>query len=175
MAEKTALTTSAQRERRTVPSLWNANPFGALQRLTDEMDRILDDLGLPHRFTTRPWRTAASELWAPDIDVYQRNNELVVKADLPGMKKDDIKIDLTENSLTIQGERRAEHEEERQGVYRCERSYGSFHRLVPLPEGAITEQAKATFRDGVLEVTMPAPPEQVSRGRRLEITEGSPK
>jgi HSP20 family protein len=75
--------------------------------------------------------------------------------------------------VTIQGERRGEKEEEREGYYRSERSYGSFCRVVPLPEGAMTEQAKANFRDGVLEITMPAPP--TSKGRRLEIAEGAKK
>ena len=69
--------------------------------------------------------------------------------------------------------RKREHEEEKGGVYRSERSYGSFHRQIPLPEGAITEQAKANFKNGVLEITMPAPPEQVRRGRRIDITEES--
>jgi HSP20 family protein len=122
-----------------------------------------------------PLPRAGAELWAPQIDVFQRNNELVVKADLPGLKKDEVKIDVTDDAITIQGERRSEHEEEREGVYRSERSYGSFCRVVPLPEGAITDQAKATFNNGVLEITMPAPPEQVTRGRRLEISEGTKK
>ena len=98
-----------------------------------------------------------------------------VKADLPGLKKEDVKIDITDDAITIQGERRSEHQEEREGVYRSERSYGSFYRVVPLPEGAMTDQAKATFNNGVLEITMPAPPEQVTRGRRLEISEGTKK
>jgi HSP20 family protein len=80
---------------------------------------------------------------------------------------------VTDDSITISGERRQEQEGERGGVYRSERSYGSFCRTIPLPEGAMTDQAKATFTDGVLEITMPAPPEQVTRGRRLEIKEGS--
>jgi HSP20 family protein len=113
--------------------------------------------------------------WAPDIDVFQRGNELVIRADLPGLKKDDVKVDVTEESVTIQGERKREHEEEREGRYRVERSYGSFSRLIPLPEGAITDQAKASFDNGVLEITMPAPPEQVRRGRRLEIAEATTK
>ena len=83
-----------------------------------------------------------------------------------------MKVEVTEDAVTIQGERRREHEEERGGVYRSERSYGSFYRAIPLPEGAMTDQAKATFKDGVLEIRMPAPPEQVTRGRRLEISEG---
>jgi HSP20 family protein len=73
--------------------------------------------------------------------------------------------------VTIQGARTHEHEEEREGYYRSERGYGSFRRVIPLPQGAITEQAKANFKDGVLEVTVPAPP--TSNGRRLEIAEGA--
>ena len=82
-------------------------------------------------------------------------------------------VEINDDSVSIQGERKREHEEEREGYYRTERSYGSFYRVVPLPEGAITEQAKASFKDGVLEITMPAPPS--SKGRRLEISEGAKK
>jgi HSP20 family protein len=114
-----------------------------------------------------------TETWAPEVEVSQQNNELVVRADLPGLKKDDIHIDVTDNAITISGERRQEHETERGGIYRSERTYGSFYRVIPLPEGAITDQAKATFTNGVLEVRLPAPPEQVTRGRRLEIKEGT--
>ena len=113
------------------------------------------------------------EAWTPAIDVLHRDNELVVRADLPGLSKDDIKVDVTEDAITIQGERRREHKEEREGIYRAERTYGAFSRVIPLPEGTMTDQAKATFKDGVLEVTMPAPPEQVRHGRRVEITEGA--
>jgi HSP20 family protein len=152
-----------------------------LERFADEMDRVFDDFGLGRNWITPRWGRAwlptplraGTEAWAPDIEVYQRNNNLVVRADLPGMKKDDVCIDITDDSITISGERRQEQEVERGGTYRSERSYGSFCRTIPLPEGAITDQAKATFTDGVLEVTMPAPPEQVTRGRRLEIIEGS--
>jgi HSP20 family protein len=174
MAEKTAMTQTQRESRLSRARPEWAGPFGAFQRLTDEMDRLFEDVGFGRRWFSQPWRPDA-ELWSPQIDVFQRNNELVIKADLPGLTKDDIKVDLTEDAVTLKGERRTEREEERQGVYRSERSYGSFHRVVPLPDGAITEQAKATFRDGVLEITMPAPPEQVSRGRRLEIAEGGGK
>ena len=105
--------------------------------------------------------------------MFQRNNELVIRADLPGLTKDDVKVDVTEDAVTIQGERRREHEEGREGVYRSERSYGSFCRVVALPQGAMTDQAKATFKDGVIEITMPVPPESVKRGRRIEITEST--
>jgi HSP20 family molecular chaperone IbpA len=114
-----------------------------------------------------------AEGWLPDVEMLQRNNQLVIRADLPGLAKDDIKVDVTEDAVTIQGERRREHEEEKAGVYRSERSYGSFSPVVALPQGAITDQAKASFKDGVLEITMPAPPETVTLGRKLEITEAT--
>ncbi len=96
-----------------------------------------------------------------------------MRADLPGLKKDDMKIDINDGAITIEGERREEHEEDREGYYRTERSYGSFYRVVPLPEGAITDSAKAHFNDGVLEIVVQAPPREVSRGRRLEIADAS--
>jgi HSP20 family protein len=95
----------------------------------------------------------------------------VLRADLPGLAKEDVEVEVNEDSVTIRGERRHEREEEREGVYRSERSYGSFSRVVPLPEGTITDSAKATFRDGVLEVVMQAPGREVKRGRRIEIGE----
>ena len=155
------------------------NPFTILDRFAGEMDRIFDDFGFG-RGSLAPrwgqnWSSAPSRgagLWAPELDVYQRSNELVVRADLPGIKKDDVHIDITDNDITISGERQNEQETEREGVYRSERTYGSFCRTIPLPEGAITDQAKASFKDGVLEITVPAPP-QATRGRRLEINEGA--
>lgn len=175
MAEKPTSITPARQETRPLrqPSSMWSSPFQLLERFADEMDRVFDDFGLGRQGLASPFfRTDRPTAWAPQLEVFQRQNELVIKADLPGMTKDDIKIDVRDDALTIQGERRREHEEEREGLYRSERSYGSFCRVVPLPEGAITEQAKASFRDGVLEITMPTPPEQVTRGRRLEIAEG---
>ena len=186
MAEKG--TEMAKREERQLarrdPLL--RSPFQMLERFADEMDRVFDDFGFGRRWLTprpgrswlqSPWRTTATdwEAWSPEVEVFHRNNELVVRADLPGLNKDNVKVDVTEDAVTIQGERKQEQKEEREGLYRSERSYGSFCRVIPLPEGAITDQAKANFKDGVLEIIMPAPPEQVRRGRRLEITEGAKK
>ena len=140
--------------------------------LWEDFDRFFErPLGLlPRRRLLLP-ELRKAEAWIPDMDVFERNGNTVVRIDLPGMKREDVSIEVADNALTIHGERKREHEEERDGVYRSERSYGSFYRTIPLPEGAITEQAKATFRDGVLEIRMPAPP--ASKGRRLEITEGT--
>jgi HSP20 family protein len=111
--------------------------------------------------------------WNPEIEMFHRNSELVVRVDLPGLTKDDIHVDVTEDRITIQGERKQEQDEERQGLYRSERSYGSFSREIPLPPGTIADQAKASFQNGVLEITMPAPPESARRGRRIEISDAS--
>jgi HSP20 family protein len=184
MAEKQ--TESTPREQRGLtrgePAVDYANPFRMLEHFTNEMDRVFDDFGfgrgwLSPRFGSAraPWRSSTTDwqAWIPDIEVFHRSNELVVRADLPGLSKDDVKVEVNEGQISIQGERKREHEEEREGVYRSERSYGSFRRVIPMPEGAMTDQAKATFKDGVLEITMPAPSEQVRRGRRLEISEGA--
>jgi HSP20 family protein len=109
--------------------------------------------------------------WTPDIETFQRGDHFVVRADLPGMKRDDITLQVTDDTLTIEGERRSEHAEHGDGYYRSERSYGTFCRVIQLPEGALAGSAKATFENGVLEVVMQAPPKEVSRGRRLEISE----
>jgi HSP20 family protein len=154
---------------------WTASPFRMLERFADELDSVFDNFGLGRSWLAPRSRSAQGgvEMWAPQLEISQQNNELVVRADLPGLKKDDVSVDVTDSEITISGERHKEEETERGGVYRSERSYGSFSRTVRLPEGAMTDQAKASFRDGVLEIRMPAPPEQVTRGRRLEIKEGT--
>jgi HSP20 family protein len=109
--------------------------------------------------------------WSPAVEVRRNDGELIVRTDLPGLKKDDVKVELTDNLLTISGERKEEKEEKREGYYRSERSYGSFYRQVPLPEGAKTDTATAEFTDGVLQITMQAP-EREPKSRRLEIKMG---
>lgn len=152
-------------------------PFRMLERFTDEMDRVFEDFGFGRLRSRQPGRgfgfLSGEEMWTPEVEIFHRNTELVVRADLPGLNRDDVKVDVTDNEVTIEGDRQRQHEEGREGVYRSERSYGKFYRVIPLPEGVIADQAKATFKNGVLEITMPAAPEQARRGRRLEITEGS--
>ena len=103
--------------------------------------------------------------------MFETGNELVVKADMPGLKREDIKVEITESELTVSGERKLEKEEKGKDVYRSERSYGSFFRSIALPEGAKVDLAKATVKDGVLEVKMPLTRIESAK-RRLEITEG---
>lgn len=157
------------RRRDPTDTLW-ASPFAVMRRMQDEMDRWLGSSG-----GSRNWIPSTDEQldWAPAVDVFERGSELVVRADLPGMSKEDIEVEVNEDAITIRGERRHEREEECEGVYRSERSYGTFSRVVPLPDGTITDSAKASFRDGVLEIIMQAPGREVKRGRRIEVGEGA--
>jgi HSP20 family protein len=146
-------------------TLWSS-PFALMRRAQDEFDRWFNTPG-----ASRNWVPAPGEQldWAPAVDVFQRGSDLVVRADVPGMSKDDIEVEVNDDAITIRGERRHEKEEERDGIYRSERSYGTFARVVPLPEGTIADSAKATFKEGVLEIVMQAPSREVKRGRKIEI------
>ncbi|HLK48530.1 MAG TPA: Hsp20/alpha crystallin family protein [Bryobacteraceae bacterium] len=134
-----------------------------MRRFTDEMDRWFNE----------GREGGEMSMWSPSIDVRERDNSVVVSADLPGINKDEVKVEATDQGLCIRGERKQEQEEKREGYYRSERSYGSFCRVVPLPEGANLDQARAQFKDGVLEVTVPVP--EGARKRREIPIEGAPK
>ena len=178
MAEKSSAVAPAQRNalsRRE--TAWSASPFSMLEQFANEIETVFDDFGLGRswlaprwgQLTARRMGRSGMEHWIPEVEVHQQNDELVVRADLPGMKKEDVTVDVTDRDVTISGERRQEQQTERGGFYQSERTYGSFCRTIPLPEGAIADQAKASFKDGVLEVRLPAPPAQVTRGRRIEV------
>jgi HSP20 family protein len=104
----------------------------------------------------------------PAVDIYEEGEELVVKAELPGIGKNDVNIRLLDNSLVISGEKKSERSEETKGYYRIERSAGSFERTILLPEGVKTEKAKASFTNGVLQIRIPKGTEK-SLGRKIAI------
>jgi HSP20 family protein len=149
-----------------------SDPFDALRRFTDRLDRwpLAPFWGPPAETATR--RRGLAGLWAPQIESFQRGDQFVVRADLPGLTKDDIRVELEDDALVIAGERTTEEEHDDDGFYSSERSYGRFCRVVPLPDGAIQDSAKASFNNGVLEVTLHASPRETPRGRRLEISGG---
>jgi HSP20 family protein len=93
--------------------------------------------------------------WVPELEVFQKNNRLTVRLDVPGLKKEELGVHVTDNMLTVEGERKRETEEEKNHWYTRERTYGKFYRTVPLPEGVNVKEVAATFKDGVLEVTVP--------------------
>ena len=147
-----------------------ASPFTLMRRLAEDMDRIFDDFafgqrGIPASGEPAGMRTA----WSPEIETFRRGDNLVIRADLPGLKKEDLKVDIENEMLTIEGERNQENRDERDGYFRTERSYGHFFRAIPLPEGVDESACDATFKDGVLEVTLPAPKAMERKARRVEI------
>jgi len=127
-------------------------PGAALTRLHNELDRMFEGFNPAQFFGFGP---TADRRWMPALDVYEKDNFLVVEADLPGVPKEAIKISCTNHVLTIEGETKSETEEKKDGYYRSERRYGSFSRAVPLPEDADYDHAKAEFKDGVLKVSLP--------------------
>lgn len=106
---------------------------------------------------------------SPSVDIFEEGNEVVMKADLPGMKKEDIKIDLTENLLTIWGEKKRKEKFERENYYRYERSFGSFCRKFELPGDLNVEKIKAHFEDGILEVRIPMAKEAEKKHKKIPI------
>jgi HSP20 family protein len=156
------------------------NPFAVMRQGLDEMERWIGQFGGSrsgaHDWTpSRFGRGLVSRMsqpfgdWTPAIDAFQRGNEFVVRVEAPGMNREDLSVVMGDEQLTIHGERKREFEEDRDGVYWSERSYGSFTRTVPLPPGVIADSAKATFNNGLLEIVMQAPPAEARRGRRIEI------
>jgi HSP20 family protein len=128
--------------------VFSLSPFELMRRFTDEMDRAFEDFGLARG-------ARETGIWSPPVEVFERDNNLVVRAELPGLSENDVKIELTDDGLIIQGERKSEHEERREGFYRSEISYGNFYRMIPLPEEADVDQAQAQMNNGVLEVVIP--------------------
>lgn len=131
---------------------FSASPLDLMRRFSDEMDRFFGG------------GREGQAVWAPNIEVREKDNNLVISAELPGLSKDDVKIEATDQGLVIHGERKREEEQRERGFYRSERSYGRFYRLIPLPEDARLENAKAQFNNGVLEITIPV--EEGQRKRR---------
>jgi HSP20 family protein len=110
--------------------------------------------------------------WAPAVDLLEREDSLILKADLPGLSEDDVQIEVRDNVLTIAGERSAEHADKQNGYYRVERSFGRFSRSLQLPEGVDADRIAASFDKGVLEVTIPKPEQR--KPRRIQIGDAGP-
>jgi HSP20 family protein len=128
-----------------------------------EVDRLFDSFFGTDREQGRRW--------VPPVDLVEAEDHFVLKADLPGLAEEDVAIEVQDGTLTISGERNAEHEQRERGWYRIERSFGSFRRSLTLPDGVDPEAISASFDRGVLEVRIPKPEER--KPRRVEISAGT--
>lgn len=125
-------------------NLFTMNPFAMMRDFLHEMDRF---------YAKAP--TEKADWWAPVVEARRADGNFVVTAELPGLKKEEVKVQVTEDALTLEGERKQEKEEKSEEYYRSERSYGHFYRSIPLPEGADVDQAKAEFSNGLLRISIP--------------------
>ncbi len=141
-------------------------PLSLMRRMTEELDRAYHEFAMGRG-------NGGTAMWAPAIEVSERDGKYVVRAELPGLKPGDMKLEMTDEALILEGERKSEHEETKGGVHLTERQYGHFYRSIPLPERAAAEEARAKFENGVLEVTMPMR-EQKNKPREIPIEASSP-
>lgn len=159
--------------RGTTPS--SVSPLALMRAMMDDMDRMFGGSSLGFRgltdrlFGTRSLgrlRPSTQEaLWLPAIDISKRDDQLVVHVELPGLNAKDVNVEVDQGTLTISGERAQSSGD----AYHSERSYGSFYRAIPLPENVDPNLIKATFTNGVLEVTMPAPKSEQLARRKIEV------
>jgi len=117
----------------------------------------------------RRWRRPLAEAWFPDIDVFEREGKVVVRADLPGMKPEDVEVTVEGDLLTIKGRREEEKEVKEENYYCSERAFGEFSRTVRLPEGAATDAIEATCSNGILEVTIPKPASPELKSVKVQV------
>lgn len=142
------------------PTLATWPTFGRLSELRNEIDRLFE--------SPLSELTGTSQLlsgWTPALDVYEEKDNFIVKAELPGMKKEEIEVSFHDGSLSLSGERKSETKHEDAEVYRAERFFGRFQRTVSLPAAVAADKIKAAYKDGVLTVTLPkteeAKPKQI--------------
>jgi HSP20 family protein len=167
MAEQTKL---PMKREDTAPRRWD--PFDMFETLQEEMDRFWRRPGpsWTGSFPSLFRRTAGRGMtWAPRMDVYEKDNSIVVKAELPGLKKEDVEVELDNGSLVIRGESKTESEVKEDAYYRMERTSGSFYRRIPLPVEVEPQQVEATMTDGVLEVRIPRPAESKPEARKIPV------
>lgn len=149
-------------------SLTPWRPMRELESLQRRMDQLFD------RFSERFWggehtkSVWGSEDWNPAIESHADNGNLIVKADLPGIDPKEVSISLVGNQLTIEGERKREEKKEEKDYFYQELAYGKFSRSITLPEGVEADKVKATFKNGVLEISMPAPKQAGAKKIQIE-------
>lgn len=162
----------AKKEKKS-KELVKVEPSKPISRI-DEMERWFEDFfGRPVPLITSRWwprlRMPEIEEITPTVDIYEEGDDVVVKAELPGMMKEELDVRLTEDTITISGEKKKEEKVERKDYYRLERSYGSFARSFLLPKEVQTEKAATKFKDGVLEIRIPKTEEAKKKEKKVLI------
>jgi HSP20 family protein len=165
-------------------SAWLAgaeNPLAMMRRMQEDLDSVFRAFGVPRfgaalvpprdleELLVRTPALTQTAQWSPQIEVFERDGDLVVHADLPGVRREDVEVSVGEDVLTIRGERRQENRENQGGYRRTERSYGTFFRQIPLPDGVDPTEIEAAYEDGVLEVIIPSPRDVQRARRRVDI------
>jgi HSP20 family protein len=149
-------------------------PVRELHTIQNEMNRLFNTF-FESPAPADGGATTAVRRWIPAMDLVETQDEFVLRADLPGMSENDVKVELEDNVLTIAGERKAEHEQRKEGYYRIERSSGHFSRSLTLPDGVDPEAVRARFDDGVLEVRIPKPEQRKPRKVAIQVGGEAPK
>ncbi|MEZ5427686.1 MAG: Hsp20/alpha crystallin family protein [Pyrinomonadaceae bacterium] len=139
------------------------DPFRDLRSLQDEMNRLFS-AGFPRLSNQEEMSTG----WSPSVDIYESENQIVLEAELPGMKREDFELSIENNVITLRGERRFEKKDEGDNYHRVERAYGSFTRSFNLPRTVSTEDIKAEFKNGILTVNLPKKEE--AKARKIEVS-----
>jgi HSP20 family protein len=148
------------------------DPVKAIEEVRDEMARLWGDSWPFGPLATTPrlrHLLPTPSMWVPRIDVFEKDGQLVVKAELPGMKKEEIEVGFDGGDLTIKGERKAETEVKEDAYYRVERSHGRFYRRIPMPEGVNPDKIEATYNHGVLEIRVPMPTAAAHQTQKIKI------
>ncbi len=151
-----------------LPSLW-ADPFDSLINPFSLIRRMQEDLNRAFGQSTSSSSDLSTAVWAPAIEVAQQDGKLVISAELPGLTDNDVTVEINNDVLVIQGERKCETEETEGGIRRTERRYGQFYRAIALPDGVDPEQVQAEFQNGVLRIVVPMPQQAQSSSRQIPI------
>lgn len=171
--DSTMANASAMNPKTWLPNLLHAweEPFVMMRKMTEDMDQLFERfLGRPmYGPKSKPAASSSALSWAPLLEIMQRENQLVIRAEVPGIKQEDVHVEVKNDRLIIEGDRHEEAQDTGQGYRHTERSYGHFYRVIALPDDANPEGAAATMRDGVLEITMPMQQQTRQQGRQLDI------
>lgn len=151
----------------TNTELTRLEPRAFMRRVFRDFDRFFDAGDWPVARLGKPFADVA---WMPPVEAFERDRHLIVRVELPGIKKEEIGVTFTDGVLTIEGERKVENEEKKNEWYRNERTYGKFVRAVPVPDGVKAGDIKATFEGGVLEIAVPLPETRAATPAKVEIT-----